>query len=162
MERIDQDFMPNKDSAKVKFVGIVSNRALETTFGFEGHDTTVESDLHNGCVLVTTADGDAACYHVDVHGKVTKSSADEMLSEFAPEMDDVLQTVQMANKGLFIGSREYSDAMKALEKALNCCSRQISRIDLYGEAKAAELNAALRGRRANKAEIMHSTKASLV
>jgi hypothetical protein len=49
------------------------------------------------------------------HFEITNAS--EMLSDMVPETEPMLKMMKNANKGFFIGSREYSSALKNMEKA---------------------------------------------
>ena len=115
MERIERDFPEEKNLADVKFVGKNGN-TVTTRFTLGNDNNDVDIHLYQGHVLVTTPTGDAACYFVKADGMISRAKADDMMNDTAAELEAVLEELREANKGLFIGSREYSNTLSGLEK----------------------------------------------
>ena len=115
MERIERDFPEEKNLADVKFVGKKGN-TVTTRFTLGNDNDDVDIHLYQGHVLVTTPTGDAACYFVKADGMISRAKADDMMNDTAAELEAVLEELREANKGLFIGSREYSNTLSGLEK----------------------------------------------
>lgn len=117
MHKITVDFPAEFENATIQFAG--SNGKLNSMqYTTEHIYDDIERFLAKGYLLVTTPSGDAACYSLDNStGSVRKVNASEMLSDVAPDMKETLDMLEQANKGLFIGSREYSNALKGWERA---------------------------------------------
>ena len=115
MEQIERDFPEEKNLADVKFVGKNGN-TVTTRFTLGNENKDVDNDFYQGHVLVTTPTGDAACYFVKADGMISRAKADDMMNDTAAELEEVLKELREANKGLFIGSREYSNTLSGLEK----------------------------------------------
>jgi hypothetical protein len=67
----------------------------------------------NGYAIAYT-DQKAVCYHMEPSGEVTQVNVKDMLNNMPSEIDAALKIMQDANKGLFIGSKEFSDGLKAM------------------------------------------------
>ena len=117
MHKLTDDFPAEFENATIQFAG--SNGKLNSMQYTTNHvDDDIERFMTKGYLLVTTPSGDAACYYLDNStGRVRKANASEMLSDVAPDMKETLDMLEQANKGLFIGSREYSNALKGWERA---------------------------------------------
>ena len=114
--QVAKDFPLEVETAKLQFAG--SDGEVKTTkCVYESRDNTIQQFMEEGYALVTTPSGDAACYHVNKFGHFEIANASEMLSYMVPETESMLKMMKNANKGLFIGSREYSTALKNMEKA---------------------------------------------
>lgn len=140
-ERIEEDFQPNKEGSIITFISKDTGKLMTEEYGCSIASTTIGQFFEKGYILVTAPDGDAACYYVAPNGKIVRSTADEMLQDFLPEMESVLHGVHEANKGFFIGSKEYSDAMKGLERltaSLQGFGRNIDPSKLAGMKKQFE------------------------
>lgn len=115
MERIERDFPEEKNLTDVKFVGKKGN-TVTTRFTLGNDNDDVDVHLYQGHVLVTTPTGNATCYFVRADGMISRAKADDMMNGTAAELEEVLKELREANKGLFIGSREYSNTLSGLEK----------------------------------------------
>lgn len=120
MSAVARDFGENKEQATIKFVSD-DGQIMQAPFYFAGDQKAgaVAKYFTKGGMLVTDPNGQVACYQASIHGQVTKVAAKDMLNDMAPEMKDVLGTVNRANRGLFIGSKEYSNALKAVQNLNN-------------------------------------------
>ena len=67
----------------------------------------------NGYAIAYT-DQKAVCYHMEPSGNITQVNAKDMLNDMPGEIDAALKALQHANKGLFIGSKEFSNGLKAM------------------------------------------------
>jgi hypothetical protein len=63
---------------------------------------------------IAYTDQKATCYHMERSGRVTQVDTKDMLNNMPGEIDAALKILQDANKGLFIGSKEFSDGLKAM------------------------------------------------
>ena len=116
MKQFAKDFPAEVETAKLQFAG--SDGEVKTTkCVYDSHDNTIQRCMEEGYALVTTPSGDAACYHVDKQGRVTSAIAADMLNNTTPDTQGMLKKMRDANKGFFIGSKEYSSALKNMEKA---------------------------------------------
>ena len=115
MERIERDFPEEKNLTDVKFVGKNGN-TVTTRFTLGNENKDVDNYFYQGHVLVTTPTGNATCYFVRADGMISRAKADDMMNDTAAELEEVLKELREANKGLFIGSREYSNTLSGLEK----------------------------------------------
>jgi hypothetical protein len=116
MSAVAKDFGKDQEQATLQFVNN-EGQIMQTNFNIGGDQgaAVVAGNLTKGGVLVTSPDGQVACYQVTISGQVTKIPAAEMLNDMEPDMKDVLDTMKWANRGLFIGSKEFSDALNAAE-----------------------------------------------
>lgn len=110
------DFPAEHEEAIVQFAGsdgeLKSVKCVRNSF-----DSTIQMFMEEGYALVTTPSGDAACYHVDKFGHFEIANSSEMLNYTASDTEHMLKMMKNANKGFFIGSREYSSALKNMQKA---------------------------------------------
>ena len=118
MHEIEEDFGADKDKVTIKLAG-KEGSILESPYTLSGaHEyQTVANNLTKGYVSVTSPTGDAICYRLNLDGSVKKASAAEMLSDMPYDAKVMLDMMEEANKGFFIGSKEYSTALKNMQKA---------------------------------------------
>ena len=118
MYAIEKDFGDDKEKVTIKIAGD-EGEILESPYTLSGAhiDQIVANNLEKGYALVTSPDGDAICYRLNLDGSIRNAKAAEMLSDMPFDNEDMLQQMRDANKGFFIGSREYSTALKNMEKA---------------------------------------------
>lgn len=116
MRQFAKDFPAEVETATMRFAG--SDGEVKTTgCVYKSHDNTIQRCMEAGYALVTTPTGDAACYHVDRQGQITSANAADMLNYMTQDTQEMLKQMRDANKGFFIGSREYSQSLKNMEKA---------------------------------------------
>jgi hypothetical protein len=116
MRRFAEDFPEEVENAKLKFVG--SDGEVKTAkCVYDSHDNTIQRYMEAGYAMVTAPSGKAACYQVDKKGQITRAKAADMLNNMTQDTNDMLKQMRDANKGLFIGSKEYSTSLKTMEKA---------------------------------------------
>lgn len=118
MYAIEEDFGDDKEKVTIKFAGEKGD-ILESPYTLSGafNDQIVANNMQRGYALVTSPAGDAICYRVNLDGSIRNAKAAEMLSDMPSDNKDMLQQMRDANKGFFIGSKEYSTALKNMEKA---------------------------------------------
>jgi hypothetical protein len=118
-DQIAQDFrifLEQDDTIEVKITHIDENNSRQTAKydPQNGMNDPLARSLEKGYVLVEFSDR-VKCYHLDEKGELTVAEPTDMLNDFGPELRGFLQDVKTANKGFFIGSAEYKDAMKKAE-----------------------------------------------
>ena len=118
MYAIEEDFGDDKEKVTIKIAGDKGD-ILESPYTLSGahNDQIVANNLEKGYALVTSPTGDAICYRLNLDGSIRNAKAAEMLSDMPFDNEDMLQQMRDANKGFFIGSKEYSTALKNMEKA---------------------------------------------
>lgn len=116
------DFPAEHEEAIVQFAGSDGERKSVKCVR-NSYDSTIQMFMEEGYALVTTPSGDAACYHVDKFGHFEIANSSEMLNYMASDTEHMLKTMQNANKGFFIGSREYSSALKNMQKAFTTAQK---------------------------------------
>ena len=116
MMQLEKDFPQNKEQAKLKFVSD-KNTIMEVGYVGEGRNKELEANLYRSHLLATTPNGDAVCYRIDEKGNLKEEAAVDMLNDLASDMRGALALLEEANKGFFIGSKEYSNALKAVRQS---------------------------------------------
>jgi hypothetical protein len=118
MYAIEDDFGDDKEKVTIKIAGDKGD-ILESPYTLSGahNDQIVANNMERGYALVTSPTGEAICYRLNLDGSIRKAKAAEMLSDMPFDNEDMLQQMRDANKGFFIGSKEYSTALKNMEKA---------------------------------------------
>ena len=118
MYAIEEDFGDDKEKVTIKIAGEKGD-ILESPYTLSGayNDQIVANNLERGYALVTSPTGDAICYRLNLDGSIRNAKAAEMLSDMPFDNEDMLKQMRDANKGFFIGSKEYSTALKNMEKA---------------------------------------------
>ena len=118
MYAIEEDFGDDKEKVTIKIAGDKGD-ILESPYTLSGahNDQIVANNLEKGYALVTSPTGDAICYRLNLDGSIRNAKAAEMLSDMPFDNEDMLQQMRDANKGFFIGSKEYSTALKNMQKA---------------------------------------------
>ena len=118
MKQISEDFPEEFENAKLDFVGYDGKRHT-MQYTTEHKYDTIEENLRQGCVMVTTSHG-KQWYHLDnVAGTVRATDSSEMLSSMAASAEGVIKGLKKANRGLFIGSKEYDNVLKGMPEVLN-------------------------------------------
>ena len=118
MRQISEDFPKEFENAKLDFVGYDGKRHT-MQYTTEHHIDTIEQNLRQGCVMVTTSHG-KQWYHLDnVAGTVRATDSSEMLSGMAASAEGVIKGLKKANRGLFFGSKEYDNVLKGMPEVLN-------------------------------------------
>ena len=118
MKQISEDFPEEFENAKLDFVGYDGKRHT-MQYTTEHKYDTIEENLRQGCVMVTTSHG-KQWYHLDnVAGTVRATDSSEMLSSMAASAEGVIKGLKKANRGLFIGSKEYDNVLKGMPGVLN-------------------------------------------
>ena len=118
MKQISEDFPEEFENAKLDFVGYDGKRHT-MQYTTEHKYDTIEENLRQGCVMVTTSHG-KQWYHLDnVAGTVRATDSSEMLSGMAASAEGVIKGLKKANRGLFIGSKEYDNVLKGMPGVLN-------------------------------------------
>ena len=118
MKQISEDFPEEFENAKLDFVGYDGKRHT-MQYTTEHKYDTIEENLRQGCVMVTTSHG-KQWYHLDnVAGTVRATDSSEMLSSMAASAEGVIKGLKKANRGLFFGSKEYDNVLKGMPEVLN-------------------------------------------
>ena len=118
MKQISEDFPEEFENAKLDFIGYDGKRHT-MQYTTEHKYDTIEENLRQGCVMVTTSHG-KQWYHLDnVSGTVRATDPSEMLSGMAASAEGVIKGLKKANRGLFIGSKEYDNVLKGMPEVLN-------------------------------------------
>lgn len=119
MKRIVDDFPGEYENARLHFVG-TDSKLHGTTYNTEHQDTTIEDHLHRGGVLVAVPSGKAICYHLDnATGRIKVSDSSELFAQVTASAAGMLKALKVANKGFFIGSKEYRKALADMPEVLN-------------------------------------------
>lgn len=114
MKQIAEDYPEEYEEAKLELVG-ADGKLYTMQYSTEHKIDTIEANVHKDCVLVTMPSGKAACYYLDnTNGEVEIVNSSAMLGKVTASADGVLSGLKQANKGFFIGSSEYSNAMKGM------------------------------------------------
>lgn len=112
MEIVADDFGKDFEKAQLTFVNN-ANEIQRTGCSFSVNDNALNDNLNKGYVVARTDDM-VCCYRLDINGSLCRMKTSDLLNDLAPAMRDVLGEVEQANKGFFFGSKEYSDALKAM------------------------------------------------
>lgn len=139
MMQLEKDFPQNKEQAKLKFIA-TNGTIKEVGYVGEGRNEELEANLYRSHFLATTPNGDAVCYRIDEKGNLKEEAAVDMLNDLASDMRGALALLEEANKGFFIGSKEYSNALKAVrqssksidKKALPIVADEVTKTQLEG------------------------------
>ena len=118
MRQIRDDFPEECEGATLNFIG--SNRGIYETPYTTGSSPDIEAFFDHGGVLVTTPSGKAACYYLDnATGRVREADSSAVYSQVAALAAGTFTNLKKANKGFFIGSKEYRKALKDMPEILN-------------------------------------------
>lgn len=117
MMQLEKDFPQNKEQAKLKFVATNGTIKEVGYVDTKERNAELEMNLYRSHLLATTPNGDAVCYRIDEKGNLKEEAAVDMLNDLASDMRGALALLEEANKGFFIGSKEYSNALKAVRQS---------------------------------------------
>lgn len=112
MEMVADDFGKDHENAQLTFVNN-ADEIQRTGCTLAVTDHTLANNLKKGYVVARTDDM-VCCYRLDINGKLDKVKTEDLLNDLGQSMHGALDELEEANKGLFIGSKEYSDALKAM------------------------------------------------
>ena len=102
--------------ARMRFAGI-DGELHEMGTAADRNESTIRSQVLKTNIKVKTPSGETVWYHVDVpNGTAKRIELEDTVKDAGESADKVLADLKRANKGLFIGSKEYSNVLKDMEE----------------------------------------------
>ena len=110
--KIETDFLKSQQVPKVRYLGFDRTDTVDFSTAPAFTNAVGRSE---GYVIAYT-DDKAICYHMDRTNKITEAKAEDFLNDMPKQIDEALKILQNANKGLFIGSKEYDNGLSAMTR----------------------------------------------
>lgn len=112
--KIDTAFAKSQQVPKVR--GISSLMEQIDSVDFSTAPGFTNAIGRNEGYVIAYTDDKAVCYHMDRTGRATEAKAEDFLNDMPKQIDEALKILQNANKGLFIGSKEYDNGLSAMTR----------------------------------------------
>lgn len=118
MRRIQDDFPADFQNVRLDFID-KDGKASGMKYTTDPSDVTIQDHIRHGGVLVTAPSGKAICYDLDnSNGRVRESDSSQVFSQVAASAAGVFTELKKANKGFFIGSKEFRAALNDMPEIL--------------------------------------------